>query len=186
MIDFFKLHVSDYGEALLGMSDEDVGKIMRGLLEYSMDKDITPIDNTAISALFTVMKLHIDRDEEFRKTKARNGLKGGAPFGNNNSTKNNQKQPKSTKNNQKQPPIPIPCPIPIPDNNSPTGNIEKEINKERYGEFDNVLLTIDEFMKLKDKFPTDYQDRIENLSQYIAKFPDKASKYKSHYATILS
>ena len=75
-------------------------------------------------------------------------------------------------------------PISITNNQLPIS--EKEISKERYGEFDNVLLTIDEFMKLKDKFPTDYQERIERLSAYIAQFPDKAKKYSSHYATILS
>lgn len=40
-------------------------------------------------------------------------------------------------------------------------------------------------MKLKERFP-DYQERIENLSQYMERFPEKAKTYKSHYATILA
>ena len=95
-----------------------------------------------------------------------------------------KKRAKTNRNEQKRTPNPIPNPIPNP-NNSPTGNIEKESVKERYGEFDNVLLTIDEFMKLKERFP-DYQERIENLSQYMERFPEKAKTYKSHYATILA
>lgn len=52
-----------------------------------------------------------------------------------------------------------------------------------YGEFENVKLTQDEFEKLKSRSLT---NKIEDLSQYIENFPQKAKKYKSHYATILS
>ena len=68
-------------------------------------------------------------------------------------------------------------------------SIEKEIDKEKeekkpskhkYGEYNNVLLTDDELQKLKTEF-SDYKERIERLSSYIA---SKGNKYKSHYATI--
>lgn len=55
--------------------------------------------------------------------------------------------------------------------------------KSAYGENGNVLLTDDEFQKIVDAFPHDWNDRINNLSWYIA---SKGDKYKSHYATILS
>ena len=55
--------------------------------------------------------------------------------------------------------------------------------KKKYGEMDNVLLNDSEMEKLKDKFPNDYEERIDKLSLYIAQ---KGKKYKSHYATILS
>lgn len=66
--------------------------------------------------------------------------------------------------------------------------IEKEIYKEKekkpikhkYGEYNNVLLTDEELQKLKTEY-SDYQERIERLSAYIA---SKGNKYKSHYATI--
>ena len=77
MIDFFKLHVSDYGDALLGMPDENVGKIIKGLVEYSMDKEHTPIEDSAVSGLYTVMRLHIDRDEKYRNDKINAGRNGG-------------------------------------------------------------------------------------------------------------
>ena len=59
----------------------------------------------------------------------------------------------------------------------------KNKDKEIYGEFKNVELTEDEFKKLKSLSLT---NKIEDLSQYIENFPQKAKKYKSHYATILS
>lgn len=55
--------------------------------------------------------------------------------------------------------------------------------KRKYGEFENVLLTDKEYEKLQEEFPTDYQDRIDALSEYIA---SKNKKYKNHYATIKS
>lgn len=54
------------------------------------------------------------------------------------------------------------------------------IQKHKYGEYKNVLLTDEELEKIKDEYP-DWQKRIENLSNYIA---STGKSYKSHYATI--
>lgn len=62
-------------------------------------------------------------------------------------------------------------------------NENKNINKNIYGEFNNVLLTNTELDKLKEKYPTTYQKRIDDLSIYIS---SKGDKYKSHYHTILA
>ena len=59
---------------------------------------------------------------------------------------------------------------------------KKEESKNPYGVFENVMLTDDELQKLKQKFKSDWQSKIDNLSEYIA---SKGKKYKSHYATIL-
>lgn len=61
-------------------------------------------------------------------------------------------------------------------------NNKKEINKEKskYGEFNNVMLTEEEYTKLEKSNLLPY---IEKLSSYIA---SKGKKYKSHYATILN
>ena len=66
-------------------------------------------------------------------------------------------------------------------------DIEEEIDKDKeknkkhkYGEYANVLLTDEELSKLKSEF-SDWEQRIENLSSYIA---STGKKYKSHLATI--
>lgn len=59
----------------------------------------------------------------------------------------------------------------------------KEYIYPALGEFKNVLLTEDELEKLKGRYPEDYQDRIDNLSEYMK---SKGRKYSSHYATILA
>lgn len=60
---------------------------------------------------------------------------------------------------------------------------KKEIIKEKFGEFENVLLSNEEFEKLKSKLGAETESYIERLSSYIA---SSGKRYKSHYATILS
>lgn len=60
---------------------------------------------------------------------------------------------------------------------------KKEIIKEKFGEFENVFLSADEFQKLKLKLGSETEGYIERLSSYIA---SSGKRYKSHYATILS
>lgn len=62
---------------------------------------------------------------------------------------------------------------------SPTPKKTKPV-KHKYGEYGNVLLTDDELQKLKAEY-SDYLDRIERLSSYVA---STGKSYKSHYATI--
>lgn len=56
-------------------------------------------------------------------------------------------------------------------------------HRHKYGEYQNVLLSDSELGKLKEEFPTDWEQRIERLSEYIA---STGKRYKSHLATIRS
>ena len=53
--------------------------------------------------------------------------------------------------------------------------------RHKYGEYQNVFLTEEEYNKLLDEFPDDYQERIDRLSGYIA---STGKTYKNHLATI--
>lgn len=55
--------------------------------------------------------------------------------------------------------------------------------RHKYGMYENVLLSDEEYQKLIEEFPHDYTERIERLSEYIA---STGKKYKSHLATIRS
>lgn len=68
-------------------------------------------------------------------------------------------------------------------NQKPKTRNKKEINKESFGEFENVLLSEQELNKLKIRFGEDANSYIERLSNYIA---SSGKCYKSHYATILT
>ena len=57
----------------------------------------------------------------------------------------------------------------------------------KYGEFENVLLSEEEYEKLTEKIgKPQADDLIEQLSGYMAQNPKNASKYKDHYAVILN
>ena len=53
--------------------------------------------------------------------------------------------------------------------------------RHKYGEYKNVMLTDEDFEKLKNEFPVDWEERIERLSSYIA---SSGKSYKNHLATI--
>jgi len=61
--------------------------------------------------------------------------------------------------------------------------IQKKLYKRKYGQFQNVLLTDDEYQKLKDRFNHHVSEVIEELSLGIE---SKGYKYNSHYAAILN
>ena len=67
----------------------------------------------------------------------------------------------------------------------PQKTVIKDNNKRQYGEFKNVLLTDEEYQKLKDQLNTKTDEFIERLSGYIQS-TGKRYKYKDHYATILN
>ena len=53
--------------------------------------------------------------------------------------------------------------------------------RHKYGMYNNVLLSDEDYQKLQEEFPHDYSERIDRLSEYIA---STGKSYKSHLATI--
>lgn len=53
--------------------------------------------------------------------------------------------------------------------------------RHKFGEYKNVLLSDTDFAKLQAEFPTDWEERIERLSAYMA---STGKRYKNHLATI--
>ena len=77
-------------------------------------------------------------------------------------------------------------PLQISTNSTSTernNNEEKKVIRHKYGAYYNVLLSDEELSKLQSEFPSDWQSRIERLSEYMA---STGRSYKSHLATIRS
>ena len=53
--------------------------------------------------------------------------------------------------------------------------------RHKYGRYKNVLLTDEDYDKLRSEFPHDWGDRLERLSEYMA---STGKSYKNHLATI--
>ena len=60
---------------------------------------------------------------------------------------------------------------------------EKKENKSVFGTFRNVYLSETELSRLKEDFPSDWEDRIEALSDYMAA---TGKRYRNHLAVIRS
>lgn len=65
--------------------------------------------------------------------------------------------------------------------NKPTTKESKRETRHKYGEYKNVLLTDSDIEKLEEEFPTDWGERVERLSAYMA---STGKTYKNHLATI--
>ena len=120
MIEKIQIVHRDFKESFESMPLESVGRLTLALFRYANDEDPSGVlaDDPIAGTFFPTLKAHIERHEEYRKTKAENGKKGGGQFGNSNAvrqqatTKNDLKRPKTTKNDQKRTPNPNPYPNP--------------------------------------------------------------------------
>ena len=65
--------------------------------------------------------------------------------------------------------------------NRPTTKESKRETRHKFGEYQNVLLSDSDLEKLQAEFPTDWEERIERLSAYMA---STGKTYKNHLATI--
>lgn len=157
------IHEEDYAR-LLEMEKEDAGLILQNLIR-TLEGIPPEIKGDAYIDYFSEVACQkMMRFAELSERQARNGSKGGAPFGN-----SNRKQPKNNPDStQKQPKT-------TPNTNT---NTNTNTNKKTYGECGNVFLTDEEYQKIK---AAGYENLIEELSLYIA---GHGKKYKSHYAVL--
>ena len=170
-MDYLKVFV-DFLEDIDPLTDDEVGRLFRAMLIYAKDGTTPNLDGNE-RFLWTTARKNIDRTGLFLEKQRANGSKGGKP----KRTQDNPDKPKLTQTN------------PTKATESPKEK-EKDKDKEkdnslirhRYGEYKNVLLTDEDVAKLREEF-TDWQERIEKLSEYLAK---TGRSYKSHLAVIRS
>ena len=178
MKDSFILYNSFY-EPIKNLTNEQLGKLLRAVFDYTIN-GVTTKDNDILIA-FMFIKNQIDLDtkkwEEERKKRSEAGRLGGINRAKNQNQKLSSKSKQclgmlgSDKQNQAN----------QGDNVNVNVNNKKENNKKKkFGEFDNVLLTEEEYTKLENNNLSTY---IEKLSAYLE---STGKRYKSHYATILS
>ena len=165
----FIIH-SDYEQTLKGLTNEEVGELIKALIYHTEGTEIEIISPT-VKAVFPIIAGHIDRDIEYRRKSSEFGKKGGAPVGNTNAknkgkTRVNKGNTRVEQGSDKGKQTPIPIPIPN--------------KKNIYGVRENVLLTEEEYKKVID---AGLEELIDELSLYI---DSKGAKYKSHYSTILA
>lgn len=150
-------------------TDEQFGVLIRAAFSYRFEGAVYSGDDVAVDVAFQAVANQIDRYSEFCEKQSSNAKSGGIKP---DRAKCSQSQPKDT---------PI---LSSPILSSPIQEgvqAAKLPTRHKHGAYSNVLLTDDDLLKLKTEFPSDWNGRIEKLSEYIA---STGKKYKNHLATI--
>lgn len=168
-------------EAIKELDESDKVKIYDAIFAYALDGEKEELTGVPKS-IFTLIKPQIDANIKRRidgKKGAEYGKLGGRPK-KENPIGVTDKNPIGV---IEETPRGISAETPnvnvnVNENVNEKGN--KKPPKHKYGEYKNVLLTDEELEKLKAEY-SDYLEKIENLSNYVA---STGKAYKSHYATI--
>lgn len=154
-------------------TDEQFGILMRAAFSYRFGGDVYSGDDAAVDVAFQAVASQIDRYQEFCNTLSNNAK----------CSNGKQSAAKYSKSQQSAPPIHVqsmsnPCPYPIQSSES----IAAEPPHPRpFGKYENVFLSDEQVAELKKEFPSDWEQRIERLSEYME---SSGRKYSNHLATI--
>lgn len=164
-------------------TDAQFGILMRAAFSYRFAGEVYSGDDVAVDVAFRTVASQIDRYQEFCNTQSMNA-KGSEVQP--SAAKYSQMQPKPAKYSQSQPsdpPIHVqsmsnPCPYPI---QSIESKADKPPSTHTFGTYKNVIFSDGQLEELKRDFPSDWEQRIERLSEYME---SSGRKYSNHLATI--
>lgn len=154
---------------------------MRAVFSYRFCGDVYSGDDSAVDVAFQAVASQIDRYQEFCNTQSMNA-KGSEVQP--SAAKYSQMQPKPAKYSQSQPSDP-PIHVQSMSNPCPIQSIESKADKppstHTYGTYKNVIFSDGQLEELKRDFPSDWEQRIERLSEYME---STGKQYRNHLATI--
>lgn len=183
--EYVKLWIS-YEAYFEPLSAAEVGRLALAMMKYK-SQGVEPVLSGNERFVWPAIKRDIDAQIEAQESVAGrnriNGASGGRPK---NSGK--PKKPTGFLENPENPEKPTESHGQGQGQGQGQGHKEKDItdviSKKKYGEFENVLLSDVECEKLDDQLgDICAEDYIEKMSAYIAQ---SGTKYKSHYAAILT
>ena len=161
---------------------EDQADFLMAICSYIFD-GVEPEITGVASAMFKLAKPNLETSIK----RANAGQIGGSSNKKENKVKANDKQNESkTEANDKQSESQVEA---INDymindymiNEKEKINKKEKPQKHQYGEYKNVLLSDDELQKLQTEFPSDWKERIENVSEYCQ---SHGKTYKDYLATM--
>lgn len=152
--------------------DEVVGQAIKAAFHYFATREELQLDVLPM-VVYSSFKPYIEESFTDYERDVRNGRKGGRP----------QKPPVTPGNGGVPPRTQAEAEADAEAEKEAVSKADKPPIRHKYGSYKNVLFTEEEYAKLQAEYPTDYSERIERLSEYIA---STGKSYKSHLATIRS
>lgn len=183
--EYVKLWIS-YEAYFEPLSAAEVGRLALAMMKYK-SQGVEPVFSGNERFVWPAIKRDIDAQIEAQESVAGrnriNGASGGRP-----KNPEKPKKPSGFLENPENPEEPTESHGQGQGQGQGQGHKEKDItdviSKKKYGEFENVLLSDAEREKLDDQLgDICAEDYIEKMSAYIAQ---SGTKYKSHYAAILT
>ena len=185
---WFKFY-SAWGDGIQELTDEEAGRFIKAVCRYAEDEKIEQLSGVE-RILFAMVLRQMKQDAEHAEKVS--NVRAEARRGKGNQVKqmitndNNSNQLISNDNN---------CVIKnkelrIKNSEQRIKNSEEELRdispkaetKHRRGEYQHVLLTDSEVGKLTQRFPNDWQMRIQALDDYLEN--NRKKHYDNHYLTI--
>ena len=172
-----------YRTKLSELSDEQIGRVFKAAMLYSETGEtsiLSPIESLAFSFIrYDIDQSHAEYEQKCEKNRANaSGRIRSLPnvcdgYQTKTKTKSKTKTKTIGESNSENAPSPPP--------DEQLSDKKTDAKKHKYGEYGNVLLSDEDMEKLKAEFPSDYSERIERLSAYMAQ---TGKTYKNHLATI--
>jgi hypothetical protein len=158
-------------------SEKEQLDVYKAIIRYGLYREAPEGMALLPSIVWTQARPQLDANFE----RLVNGRKGGRPpkdkptVNENENQRFSNKEPNANENNNSN----------VNENENNNSNITVNVRgaRSKYGKYDNVLLSEDEFRLIKEEYPNDFSDRIDNLSEYIAK---TGKSYSNHLAVIRS
>lgn len=176
----------EWAETFRALSDPQCGRLIKAMVAFELTGAAPSFEDDALlqfAWVTNIMPKMKTMQEHYRETIAKRSMAGKASATKRTSVNKCEQVltsvNKAEQNEQKPTVIDLDIDIDI-DKKEKIDRKEKPV-KHQYGTYNNVLLSDVELQKLQSEFPTDWQERIDNVSGYCR---SHGKAYKDYLATI--
>ena len=179
----------EWAETFKALSDPQCGRLIKAMVEFEASGASPSFEDDALlhfAWVTNIMPKMKTMQEHYRETIAKRSMAGKASATKRTSVNKSEQVLTSVntseQNEQKPTDIDLDLDIDIDlVNKKEKINRKEKAVKHQYGTYNNVLLSDVELQKLQSEFPTDWQERIDNVSGYCR---SHGKSYRDYLATI--
>lgn len=178
----------EWAETFRALSDPQCGRLIKAMVAFELTGASPSFEDDALlqfAWVTNIMPKMKTMQEHYRETIAKRSMAGKASATKRTSVNKCEQMLTSVntreQNEQKPTDIDLDLDIDIDLVNKEKINRKEKPAKHQYGTYNNVLLSDVELQKLQSEFPTDWQERIDNVSGYCR---SHGKAYKDYLATI--
>ena len=179
----------EWAETFRALSDPQCGRLIKAMVEFEASGAAPSFEDDALlhfAWVTNIMPKMKTMQEHYRETIAKRSMAGKASATKRTSANKSEQvltSVNTSEQNEQKPTdidLDLDLDIDLVNKKEKIDRKEKPV-KHQYGTYQNVLLSDVELQKLQSEFPTDWQERIDNVSGYCR---SHGKAYKDYLATI--